>query len=103
MEHAGDPDAPEPGQPPFPLLWDANPIKWYDLDDTANATLNMEGKGVYLPAEWDQPLASSHRLDLPFPLRSAVSSDLYRTRGDAGDGRDGAALPLLAGALSKGR
>ena len=88
-------------RPAFPLLWDTEPLKWFDMDDSANATLGLDGKGVYLPERWDGPLVSAHRLHLPFPLRSLVSGDLYRHGAD-GEHADGAALPLLAGSLAKG-
>ncbi|KAF0304700.1 hypothetical protein FJT64_023551 [Amphibalanus amphitrite] len=100
---AGPSSAPE--GPPFPLLWNQEPLYWYDLPDADNGTLNMDAKGVYLPGGWDEPLRTSQRLDLPFPLRSAVGGELYRPHShDAErDGVEGAALPLLAGDLGKGQ
>ena len=86
--------------PEFPLLWNSFSMPQFEVGDDANLSLNVDGKGAHLRGLSGQSLSPSHRADLPFPLRSAVTADDYRRHG--GISADGAALPLLAGDLHRG-
>ena len=96
-------DAPDAEEPSFPLLWDVFPSQYHDREDYRNLTLNVDVKGVYLRGLAGPALSTSHRLDLPFPLRSAVTGGDYQRRGDDSAASDGTALPLLVGDLGTGQ
>ena len=100
---AANPDATEPS---FPLLWDEFPSRFFDLEDYANFTLNVEGKGAYLTSLSGDDQSTSHRLHVPFPLQSAIADGDQqhheRQHGDVSSSSDRAALPLLAGDISRG-
>ncbi|XP_037079248.1 uncharacterized protein LOC119100246 [Pollicipes pollicipes] len=89
--------------PQYALLWDSIHNLRGDLEDRYNLTLNVDGKGLYLSGLGEEDVSASHRLNVPFPLRSSTTAADYDDQQDpARADCDGAAFPFLTGALIKG-
>lgn len=102
MEDAED-DASE-DLPTFPLLWDAVPHTFYDVEDRYNLGLNVEGKGPYISALREGTLKASHRQFEPFPLRSVLTPEVVSRLEEPTTGSPhGFSLPFLTGQLRGGK